>query len=97
MRTKAVPAEYYQQFPVVKFGILHRGSITEAELPINCIHMHALVTEKGKIAEFLISYKPIQKGEENLEITHHSFYVSEDTWMQVKKAVDNWKANGGAN
>lgn len=94
MRTKAIPAEYYQQFPVIKFGILHTGFTQEAELPMNCVHPHLLVTQKGNIAEFLISYKPIEQTEDNVEITRHSFYVTEETWRQVKKAVDDWKANG---
>jgi len=89
MRTLKVPSQWYDQYPVIEFDIRLRG-ISRIELPIVACVPRVLVTPKCKIVEYLISYEPIHAGESNLDITRHSYYVDEATFIEVKKAVDEW-------
>lgn len=92
-RPKNIPPELYAQCPVhVTFNTIH-PNLHNIELPISCCHPKVLFSAKLKPVTYLISYKPIQPDESNVDITHHAYYVDRQTWLDINAAVKKYGNN----
>ncbi len=94
MKPTFIPAvEYTGNQPIIAFSSKF-PKLDKVELPILRCKPVVLCTATGKIAEYLINYRPLISLDEqdNVTFTRHCFYVERETWQDIKKAYDKYVA-----
>ena len=90
--TKIWPEEWGRS-PTITVSSKH-PKLENVELPLHCAVPRVLCTQKGRVAEYLLDYKPTlhDEGEDNVTLTRHCLYVTKEVYDAVKKCYDKWAA-----